>query len=1034
MGKRMDFNNKLNNICATIASIDYVDLQNEFQDEFNSEKNYYINDLGGFGIEDRLIKFNTSKTFDSATKELLISVVTDLKVKDFVFSNDDINRLNTFSKKIDGVIHLCQYMTNIFNGPNNFVKGHSLDIVTLFNDFKKYESFEIFSEKTNIDKAFIENLNFKSYLIYLFSICRNCINPDTYPVYYKYYQNIANWCFNIEHLKYDDFCNFYRSLDSLGAEKSSNYNFYFYLLGLKIKKELINNNLVNTVADVNYVNNNLFNYPDDKLNFKLMDEDMNVLEQFDIWIDNLSNYKTSSKNYCKRDIRKVQEISIKNELGDITDWDENDWSLKENVLRELPEILENNSPKGSGWYSASLSKFKEFLNSNDIEVSDIPIIPFDKFGWRWATTGISSKLNYPVSLFAVLDAILINGNGAYNKTEVFKNTIKTICINKYEIDDEDLIETLTRLKNPDVKKNIIENSGNYWSHLGLINPSGQNAVVTELGKQFLKGEVSKDEFVSNLINNYKLPSPVYDRGEINSFEINKIEIFPFRIILDVFEELNSRNISDEDKYMTEDDLKKIIVPFSINYNSNLKSKLVDIVLDFRITPEKYKDWPNCYSHYGDDKGDRMINEYLFFLEAFDFLNSNLGINTVRSATGAKKYFAAEKFQSLFSFNNGSLNNPNINYNIDMEMMKNYNDILTAIQTKPFILLAGISGTGKSRLVRLLAFNSCNNEELRGSNNKPGNYELIPVKPNWHDSSEIIGYVSRINGEKYIPTDFLKFIVKAWKYSETPFFLCLDEMNLAPVEQYFAEYLSIIETRSSKTGKIETDSLFSHESLNILNSQSVNIYHELLKNLLVDEGSELWNQFIKNGIQIPPNLVVIGTVNMDETTHSFSRKVLDRAMTFEMNHVNLNDGLELAINELSYPSVSDCIPLNNIVGNLTTGAEVYNEFELSKDVIKYLEDINIILESSPFKIAYRVRDEFLIYCYYNHLKEGKLKDALDSLTSMKILSRIEGDENKTEKVLNELKSLFESNEFTDKSLPKIEEMQKRLNYGYTSFWN
>ena len=97
------------------------------------------------------------------------------------------------------------------------------------------------------------------------------------------------------------------------------------------------------------------------------------------------------------------------------------------------------------------------------------------------------------------------------------------------------------------KKNIIENSGNYWSHLGLINPSGQNAVVTELGKQFLKGEVSKDEFVSNLINNYKLPSPVYDRGEINSFEINKIEIFPFRIILDVFEEINSRNISDEDK-------------------------------------------------------------------------------------------------------------------------------------------------------------------------------------------------------------------------------------------------------------------------------------------------------------------------------------------------------------------------------------------------------------------------------------------------------------------------------------------------------
>lgn len=1034
MGSRKKFIEKLKKISETVSEIPFTDLQIEFKEEYDSEKRYNEIDLGDFTVESRLLKYNNVRTIDSNTKESLLSVIRDLKDINFVFNNDDIIRLNTFSKKIDNVIHQCQYLTNIFNGPNNYVKGHSLDIVILYNDIKNHETFESFSNETNIDKAFINDSNFKSFLIYLFTVCKNCINPDTYPIYYKYYQNIALWCFDIENLNYDKFCVFYRGIDILDEPRLLNFNLYFYVLGLKIKKELVENDLVKTTADVNYVNTYLFNYPNDKLNFKIEVENMNILEKFDVWIDNLTNYKSSSKDYCKRDIRKVLEISIKNNLGDFTTWNENDWSSNESHLRNLPEILDNNSPKGSGWYSASLSKFKEFLKSNGIENSYIPIIPFDNFGWRWATTGISSKLNYPVSLFAVLDAILINGNGAYNKTEVFKNTIKTICINKYEIDDEDLIETLTRLKNPDVKKNIIENSGNYWSHLGLINPSGQNAVVTELGKQFLKGEVSKDEFVSNLINNYKLPSPVYDRGEVNSFEINKIEIFPFRIILDVFEEINSRNISDVDKYLTEEDLKKIIVPFSINYNSNLKSKLVDIVLEFRITPEKYKDWPNCYSHYGDDKGDRMINEYLFFLEAFDFLNSNLGINTVRSATGAKKYFAAEKFQSLFSFNNGSLNNPNINYNIDMEMMKNYNDILTAIQTKPFILLAGISGTGKSRLVRLLAFNSCNHEDLRGSNNKPGNYELIPVKPNWHDSSEIIGYVSRINGEKYVPTDFLKFIVKAWKYSETPFFLCLDEMNLAPVEQYFAEYLSIIETRSSKTGKIETDSLFSHESLNIFNSQSVNIYQELLKNLLVDEGSELWNQFIKNGIQIPPNLVVIGTVNMDETTHSFSRKVLDRAMTFEMNHVDLNDGLKLAINELSYPLVIDCIPLYNIVGTITTGAEVYNEFELSDDVIEYLEKINIILESSPFKIAYRVRDEFLIYCYYNHLKGGDLKDALDSLTSMKILSRIEGDENKTEKILNELKNLFESNEFINKSLPKVEEMQKRLNYGYTSFWN
>ena len=95
-------------------------------------------------------------------------------------------------------------------------------------------------------------------------------------------------------------------------------------------------------------------------------------------------------------------------------------------------------------------------------------------------------------------------------------------------------------------------------------------------------------------------------------------------------------------------------------------------------------------------------------------------------------------------------------------------------------------------------------------------KMIPVKPNWHDSSDLLGYISRINGEKYITTPFLKFIVKAWRFPVTPFFLCLDEMNLAPVEQYFAEYLSIIETRNSSNGIIETDAILDINSIGINN--------------------------------------------------------------------------------------------------------------------------------------------------------------------------------------------------------------------------
>jgi len=353
----------------------------------------------------------------------------------------------------------------------------------------------------------------------------------------------------------------------------------------------------------------------------------------------------------------------------------------------------------------------------------------------------------------------------------------------------------------------------------------------------------------------------------------------------------------------------------------------------------------------------------------------------------------------------------------------YKEILCAIKTKPFILLAGISGTGKSRLVRTLAYKTCAKDELRTNPKKPGNFELIPVRPNWHDSSELMGYVSRINGEKYITTSFLQFIAKAWKNVDVPFLLCLDEMNLAPVEQYFAEYLSIIETRQVQGEKIGTDYLISKASF-----ENHALYSQLLADLGLDE-----NEF-SDGISIPNNLVVIGTVNMDETTHSFSRKVLDRAMTFEMNNVDLTAGLDNTKNDWSYPETF--ISSKEVIGDFTSGAEVVNEFAESKKVVDFLINLNTELEGTPFKIAYRVRDEFLIYCYYaslNQTNSNWLTNALDEMTSMKILSRIEGDETKTGSVLSNLQRVLTAD--YKKSNAKLKEMEARLSTsGYTSFWS
>lgn len=364
----------------------------------------------------------------------------------------------------------------------------------------------------------------------------------------------------------------------------------------------------------------------------------------------------------------------------------------------------------------------------------------------------------------------------------------------------------------------------------------------------------------------------------------------------------------------------------------------------------------------------------------------------------------------------------------------YRPYITAIKSKPLLLLAGISGTGKSRIVRELA-RACweeGTEEYKA--HKPQNFEMVQVKPNWHDSSELIGYVSRVSGKaEFIAGDFLKFVANAWENPDVPYFLCLDEMNLAPVEQYFAEYLSVVESRKlHDDGTVKTDA--------ILKKTDEEWYFNLTTKLTSNE--TIRQQFNEKGIAIPQNLIVVGTVNMDETTFSFSRKVLDRAMTIEMNEVDLKGGLEKHQEQIGKLGKAE------FIGSAVEGVDIY---EPNKDVcdkvIDYLQKINAELEGTPFKVAYRTRNEFLLYVVNNlpYKQDDESEDfviqrALDEITSMKVLSRIEGDETKVSKTfLDSLEEVIKTAlpEILEKdsvSLKKLTEMKKRLESGYTSFWS
>ena len=380
--------------------------------------------------------------------------------------------------------------------------------------------------------------------------------------------------------------------------------------------------------------------------------------------------------------------------------------------------------------------------------------------------------------------------------------------------------------------------------------------------------------------------------------------------------------------------------------------------------------------------------------------------------------------------------------VDNSIASNYRPYITAIKSKPFLLLAGISGTGKSRIVRELARTCWEEGTDDYKAQKPKNFQMVQVKPNWHDSSDLIGYVSRVSGKaEFVAGEFLKFIAKAWEDIETPYFLCLDEMNLAPVEQYFAEYLSVIESRKShEDGTVTTDP--------IVEKADEEWYFNLTASLTSNE--DIRKQFNKEGICIPQNLIVVGTVNMDETTFSFSRKVLDRAMTIEMNEVDLHGGLTKRHESIGKLGNAE------LVGSAVEGVDVYNDYTDVCDIaLGYLQKVNDVLEGTPFKVAYRTRNEFLLYVVNNlpYSKDENGNDlkqdyviarALDEITSMKVLSRIEGDDTKvSDEFLDRLSKTIEEglkavsgeeNTIMSISLAKLKEMKAKLVSGYTSFWS
>ena len=282
-----------------------------------------------------------------------------------------------------------------------------------------------------------------------------------------------------------------------------------------------------------------------------------------------------------------------------------------------------------------------------------------------------------------------------------------------------------------------------------------------------------------------------------------------------------------------------------------------------------------------------------------------------------------------------------------------------LKAKPFVILAGFSGTGKTRLVRLFA-------EGAGATAANGRYRQVAVRPDWSDSSDLFGHVD-LNGN-FVPGAVTDFLEKAANDLSHPYFLCLDEMNLARVEYYFSDFLSVMETREMKDGHIVTDPI------------------------RVEDHGDLC---------LPENLYVVGTVNMDETTFPFSRKVLDRANAIEFSFVDLMPPEGETALEQKAP-----LHLDNdfFRGEYLTLRQclVEEEKEKIRDWCMILCQCNDILKKANAQVGYRVRDEIVFYMLYSR-KYGLMeeKEAMDREILQKILPRIQGSSGTVRNMIGEL---------------------------------
>ena len=330
--------------------------------------------------------------------------------------------------------------------------------------------------------------------------------------------------------------------------------------------------------------------------------------------------------------------------------------------------------------------------------------------------------------------------------------------------------------------------------------------------------------------------------------------------------------------------------------------------------------------------------------------------------------------------------------------------ITSLLAKPFVILTGNSGTGKTRISKRFA----EYLEVRDEDDKP-NWLLVPVGADWTDNTKVLGFYNPLaNGGTgaYEETGILKLIERANAHPDVPYFLILDEMNLSHVERYFSDFLSHMETNGDN-------------------------------NLIALDGyegeDEEGNTIAK--LAYPKNLFVIGTVNIDETTYMFSPKVLDRANVIEFKP-NKNDVLACFSTTEDVTDAAVAVPgiaqsFLSLAEEIRSDSDFINADDsvVITDVFGKLYDA---LEEHGFEFAFRTVREVRRYVNAAREFDGEgfdLERSIDEQIVQKVLPKLHGNKREIGSLLEELAVICDGK----LSSTKISQMKTRLaNVQYASF--